>query len=300
MNPTTATGAAAARSRPGPNARLRRAMVTARVGQSTLVAITGVNPKTVQRWLGGRVPHPRHRLVVAEALRCTEVDLWPEITLAGVGHGIHAAYPTRAGVPGGVWLEVIAQATSRVCLLDEHGLHVLADRRLRAALAQRLATGVRLQVCLTYPGPTGPVPPSAMLSARSGPPRHHHAAAVASPVGVPTDGSGRAEGQDGVDPARELWRAQTRLGLQRLHELRAAVPHGHPGVEIGLRPGRLGLSLLGTDHDLLITHRLPETDLADGPTLHLRLPPAGAPVTGTLASAYLEAWDSAWTAADHR
>ncbi|HEU5376431.1 MAG TPA: helix-turn-helix domain-containing protein [Ktedonobacteraceae bacterium] len=44
--------------------------------------VVGVDPKTVQRWLQGRVPHARHRWAVAQLLNMREEDLWhiPELS----------------------------------------------------------------------------------------------------------------------------------------------------------------------------------------------------------------------------
>ena len=35
-----------------------------------------VDPKTVRRWLEGRVPYPRHRWLLAATLGLDEADLW--------------------------------------------------------------------------------------------------------------------------------------------------------------------------------------------------------------------------------
>lgn len=48
------------------NERLRNAMVMAHVDIEAITRITGVDPKTVQRWLGGRIPHTRHRWEIAK------------------------------------------------------------------------------------------------------------------------------------------------------------------------------------------------------------------------------------------
>ena len=50
------------------NTRLRTAMRTARVDMDTVARSIGVDPRTVQRWLNGRVPHARHRWAVAKLL----------------------------------------------------------------------------------------------------------------------------------------------------------------------------------------------------------------------------------------
>ena len=50
------------------NERLRGAILQARLSIDQVAEHTGVDPKTVTRWLGGRVPHPRHRFAVAALL----------------------------------------------------------------------------------------------------------------------------------------------------------------------------------------------------------------------------------------
>jgi hypothetical protein len=64
------------------NERLRTAMTKARVDVETVSSKTGVDPKTVQRWLDGRVPYARHRWAVSELLGEEETYLWPETTNA--------------------------------------------------------------------------------------------------------------------------------------------------------------------------------------------------------------------------
>jgi hypothetical protein len=43
------------------NDRLRSAMATAHIDIELIVQKTGVDPKTVKRWLAGRAPHPKYR-----------------------------------------------------------------------------------------------------------------------------------------------------------------------------------------------------------------------------------------------
>ena len=43
-----------------------------------LVAATGVDPKTGQRWIAGRTPYPRHRRAIADLLGENEGYLWPQ------------------------------------------------------------------------------------------------------------------------------------------------------------------------------------------------------------------------------
>ncbi len=284
--------------RPAPNGRLRRAMAAAGMSPAGLAARVGVDPKTVQRWLGGRVPHLRHRLATVEALGCAEHHLWPERAVAavGAGHEIRAAYSAQALVPSQLWVQVIERATSEICLLDEHGLHLLQDRQLRQALLDRLCSGVCLRVCLTLPAHTG--------SARRRPSASGEPRAGQRPPGGAATGSDAGESPavdaprcSGCDPATELRLAQIRLGLARLHELHAQVPDGRPGVHVRLRSSPTSVFLLVTDTELLVTQLLGDSHAGVSPTVHLRLPPAGLMASDSLAGAYQHVWRSAWATA---
>jgi DNA-binding transcriptional regulator YdaS (Cro superfamily) len=75
--------------------------------------IIGVDPKTVQRWVAGRTPYPRHRTTIARALDRTEHELWPHdvpapAAAADNGASVLTDDPTAGGsAPGQVVGEVI-------------------------------------------------------------------------------------------------------------------------------------------------------------------------------------------------
>jgi hypothetical protein len=60
------------------NEPLRRALLCARLREDDLAAHLGVDPKTVRRWLNGRVPYPHNRAAIAELVGAGEADLWPD------------------------------------------------------------------------------------------------------------------------------------------------------------------------------------------------------------------------------
>ena len=76
------------------NENLRRAMLRARLSEEDVAVELQVDPKTVRRWLEGRVPYLRHRWVLANLLGAEEADLWPEI------HAAIAAGSRPAGTQG--------------------------------------------------------------------------------------------------------------------------------------------------------------------------------------------------------
>lgn len=69
----------------GRNERLRVAMTSKSMEIEALARLVSVDPKTVQRWLGGRVPHPRHRWKMCDVLGQSEQELWPEVGLGASG-----------------------------------------------------------------------------------------------------------------------------------------------------------------------------------------------------------------------
>ena len=84
------------------NNRLRSAMASAHVDIELIVQKTGVDPKTVKRWLAGRAPHPKYRWALASLLNEREDYLWPEdveaVTATNQTAEIMAAYSHRAFV----------------------------------------------------------------------------------------------------------------------------------------------------------------------------------------------------------
>src|SRR5215471_18192246 len=105
---------------------LRRALFRARLGEEDVAAQLGVDPKTVRRWLEGRLPYPRHRLAVSHLLGADEADLWPEI-LADRGtqsqpEEIKVVYPHRWAVPREVWRQLFESAEHEIDILAYSGL----------------------------------------------------------------------------------------------------------------------------------------------------------------------------------
>jgi transcriptional regulator with XRE-family HTH domain len=71
------------------NEHLRAAITRSGLTLEEFADIVGVDVKTVQRWLAGRTPYPRHRTRVAGALDTTEHALWPDSVPAPNATGAH-------------------------------------------------------------------------------------------------------------------------------------------------------------------------------------------------------------------
>lgn len=69
------------------NENLRAALTRSGLTIEEFADVVAVDPKTVQRWLAGRVPHPKSRTRVAGALDTPEQQIWPELGSANDAEG---------------------------------------------------------------------------------------------------------------------------------------------------------------------------------------------------------------------
>src|SRR5688572_25817558 len=97
------------------NERLRSAMERRRTSIEAVSTAAQVDPKTVGRWLGGRVPHPRHRWAVAKYLGEDEEFIWPGASRNAPGPESAQAeivnvYPFRSDIPKSRWQDLISSA----------------------------------------------------------------------------------------------------------------------------------------------------------------------------------------------
>jgi transcriptional regulator with XRE-family HTH domain len=137
------------------NDALRRALTEARLRETDVAAALGVDPKTVQRWLAGRVPHPRHRWAVADLLRLDERELWPDQDGFGGGPAcreIKASYPHRSAVPREAWRQLFANAEHEIGILVYAALFLAEDVELVRLLADKARAGVSVRLLLADPG----------------------------------------------------------------------------------------------------------------------------------------------------
>jgi len=138
------------------NDRLRNAMIAAHVDLDTLTRATSVDPKTVQRWLKGRVPHARYRWKIAELLREHEDFLWPPndhiITAATQTAEIVAAYAHRSDVPPAAWWQLFLQAQKQMDLLG-YAMQFLPEQhaRLETLLREKASDGCKIRIALADP-----------------------------------------------------------------------------------------------------------------------------------------------------
>jgi hypothetical protein len=137
------------------NEMLRRAFFRAHFTEQDVAAHLGVDPKTVRRWLEGRLPYPRHRQAVSYLLGADEADLWPEVDTARLARShpeeIRAVYPHRWAVPHEVWRQLFASAQCEIAILAYSGLFLAEDVGLIGLFADKARAGVKVRIALGDP-----------------------------------------------------------------------------------------------------------------------------------------------------
>src|ERR1039457_5881050 len=136
---------------PGLNETLRRALLRERLSEEDVAARLEVDPKTVRRWLEGRVPYLRHRWVLTGLLDADEADLWPEVRAAITARSrpaeIKAVYSNRLAVSRDAWLSLFGSAEREISVLAGSGLFLASEPGVLDAFADRARDGVRVRIC---------------------------------------------------------------------------------------------------------------------------------------------------------
>lgn len=140
-----------------PNERLRDALLRGGITPDAAAERTGVDAKTVERWITqGRNPYPKHRHVLAAMLRESESYLWPtalseQTRAAAAGSEIMKTYPNRNAVPSEVWTRLFDQAEERIDILVYVGMFLTEDPRFLPTLRKKAVGGTRVRILLGDP-----------------------------------------------------------------------------------------------------------------------------------------------------
>jgi transcriptional regulator with XRE-family HTH domain len=134
------------------NENLRRALLRARLSDEDVAARLEVDPKTVRRWLEGRVPYLRHRWALATMLDLDEADLWPQMRRAqSWPDEVRAIYPHCDALPRELWQDLFRSAEREIGILTDSELFRAEHLRILAVLRERARSGVRVRICLPDP-----------------------------------------------------------------------------------------------------------------------------------------------------
>jgi transcriptional regulator with XRE-family HTH domain len=137
------------------NEVLRRFLLQARLSEDDVAARLSVDPKTVRRWLNGRVPYPHNRAAIADLLGADEGDLWPgasgTLTARIRPDELSTVYPHRLAVPREVWIQFFSPARSEIGILAYSALFLAEDKGILQLLAEKGQAGVNIRIALGDP-----------------------------------------------------------------------------------------------------------------------------------------------------
>ncbi len=131
------------------NDQLRRTIEEAGLDINELAAQAGVDPKTPQRWIQGRIPHPRHRQLAAQLLGRSEYDLWPDQRRQRDRIGeVIGAYPRRSDANVPDWQTLMRAARRQIDLLGYTLLEVVQTPGIGELLAAKSSGGVPVRIAI--------------------------------------------------------------------------------------------------------------------------------------------------------
>jgi transcriptional regulator with XRE-family HTH domain len=137
------------------NEPLRRALLRARLREDDIAARLGVDPKTVRRWLNGRVPYPHNRVAIAELVGADEAELWPDarglLAARSRPEELGTVYPHRWAVPREVWVRLFGSAEREIAILAYSALFLAEDPEILGILADKGRAGVAVRIALGDP-----------------------------------------------------------------------------------------------------------------------------------------------------
>jgi hypothetical protein len=115
----------------------------------------GVDPKTVRRWLNGRVPYPHNRAAIAELVGADQADLWPDaggpLAARARPAELGTVYPHRWAVPREVWARLFGSGEREIAILAYSALFLTEDTGNLRILAGKGRAGVPVRIALGDP-----------------------------------------------------------------------------------------------------------------------------------------------------
>jgi len=138
------------------NENLCHALLHAQLSEEDVAACLQVDPKTVRRWLDGRMPYLRHRWALAALVGEDEVDLWPQLRATRTRPAeVQAIYPHRDDVPRELWLRFFGSADREIGILAHSGLFLAQDPETLRTLTVKARAGITMRICLADPDAAG-------------------------------------------------------------------------------------------------------------------------------------------------
>lgn len=236
------------------NERLRGSIASAGLRPAELAEATGVDAKTVERWITkGRLPHRTHRVKVADALNVDEIYIWPEVLAEPATRSASVAellelHPSRSAVPHNTWQQLIAGTHEAMDILVYAGTFLFEQLDIVTTIRAKATQGVHVRMLIGDETSTA--------------------------VGQRAEEEGTTGGLQG------------RIQLQRRYLRDIA---DLPGVEVRAHGTTLYNSLYRFDQDLLVNGHAFGAPAGQSPVLHLRRVPGGR-----LWDHYMRSFDEVW------
>ncbi|MFF7233473.1 helix-turn-helix domain-containing protein [Streptomyces sioyaensis] len=239
------------------NERLRAVMASGGWTHATLARATGVDPKSVERWVNlGRTPRRVTACKAAEALGEDVHALWPALRQARAARAVSpelvALYGQRADLPVSTFVDLFTQARERIDLLVYAAVFLHeAYPRLNELLRERAEEGCAVRIALGDADSTN-------VQQRGREERFGH----------------------GIE-------SRCRLALMHYRPL-----SGVPGVELRTHGTTLYNSLYRADDQLLVNAHVWGVNAYGAPVWHLRRNSEGG-----IFDTYARSFDAVWEAA---
>lgn len=238
------------------NDRLRSAMLERGVTPADLAAVLEVDPKSVERWISGRLPYRRHRYAVAAHLGVDESYLWPEgLSADQVGNASESEivniYPHRWMVPSDLWRNFFDAAETDIGVLVYSGLFLAEDAGLHRIFRRKAEAGAQVRVLLGDPD---------------------------------SDVVAQRGADEGIE---ETMAAKVRNAMVLYRQLR-----GTTGIDFRLHTTVLYNSIYRADEQVLVNTYVYGFPASQAPVLHLRRV-AGGDLMTTYLDSFDRVWDSA-------
>ena len=234
------------------NENLRQALLRARLREDDVAARLNVDPKTVRRWLEGRLPYPANRTALADLLSANESDLWPEarspLAPQTRPEELVTVYPHRWAIPRETWVQFFSSAEHEISILAYSALFLAEDAGLLRILADKGRRGVNVRAALGDPN---------------------------SPQVV------ERGAEEGIGDAMA---AKVRNALALYRPLYAV-----PNVELRLHTAVLYNSIYRADGQLLVNQHIYGISAAQAPTFHLHKID-GSDMTASYIESFLHVW----------
>ena len=139
-----------------PNERLRAAVLSSGLGVDGVATRLGVDRKTIERWIAGRLPYRRHQYALAAALSLDVAYLWPDAATApertALGQAeLIALFPHRFLTSKELWLDTLRHASKHLDVLTYAAFWLGEEPAFHRLLADKARAGVSIRILLGDP-----------------------------------------------------------------------------------------------------------------------------------------------------